>query len=264
MKDLAILIPSWKGADYLPFCLSSIKQNCVTDYEIFVILNEVDIRSMQICEAHGVHFIALDRNEGTLAVDHAIPYLRDFKYVINMNNDMLCCPNFDATLIMEMQKYNDKAAVSAPAVEYNGGANGLDTLNDPSLSPFNTAACLNEFTDNYNNGKYKFPNIISQRHPVLTTVKDFLAAGGYSDDWDFNYFPGYSLDFDFPYRLLTRCGIENMISVGAAPVLHDYSHTMHKLPPNLQAKNCWDYFQKKNGISINEFKNRIKFNTIVN
>jgi len=264
MKDLAILIPSWKGADYLPFCLSSIKQNCITNYEVFVILNEADVRSMQICEAHGVHFIALDRNEGTLAVDHAIPYLRNFRYVANLNIDMMVCPSWNAILLTKMSEYNDKVTVSSPAVEYAGGGNGIDTLNDPALPKFNTAECLNQFTENFNAGKYRFPNIISQRHPVICTVEDYIAVRGYSDNWDFSWHPGYTLDFFFPYRLWKERGIEMMVSVGATAVLHDYSSTMNKLPENLKAKNCWDYFQKKTGITVNEFKNQIKFNTIVN
>ncbi len=264
MKDLAILIPSWKGSDYLPFCLSSIKQNCVTNYEVFVILNEVDVQSMQICSFHGVNFIALNRNEGTLAVDHAIPYLRNFKYVANLNIDMILPKNWDSILLSKMQEYNDHATVSSPAVEHSGVNNGIDMLNDPSLPKFNTLECLRQFAENHKDGKYKFPNIISQRHPIICTVKDYLAVGGYSDNWDFSWHPGWTLDFFFGYKLWKERKIEMMISVGEVPVLHDCSSTMNKLPPDLKSRNCWDYFKKRTGMTVNEFKNQIKFNTIVN
>ena len=247
----------------MPYCLSAIKRNCSSDYEVFVILNEIDAMSMKLCEMHGVNFIGLSRNEGTLAVDYAIPHLKEFKYVANLNIDMIVCPDWDVKLICKLQEYGDMATVSSPAVEYNGGANGLDTLNDPELPRFASARAIQNFSENCKQGKYKFPNIISQRHPVVCTVDNFLAVRGYSDNFDRNYYPGYSLDFDFPFRLWSELRIDKMVSVGDAPVLHDYSSTMKKLPPNLQANNCWEYFKKKNRMSIDDFKKAINFNARV-
>lgn len=262
MKDLAILIPSWKGSDYLPACLKSIRLNCVTDYDIFVILNEVDDQSLRICREFGTKFIALSQNEGTLAIDYAIPYLADYQYVANLNIDMIVCPYWDSILLSRLEKMQGMGSVSSPAVEYNGGNNGLDTLNDPTLPKFTDPKCTESFSRNYLDGKYNFPDIISQRHPIITTVKAFLKVGGYSD-FDRNWFPGYSLDFFFGFKLWKILGFSNLISVGDAPVLHDYSSSMKKLPPNLQKLNCWGYFKFKAGMTIDEFKQKIDFNKVV-
>lgn len=264
MKDLAILIPCWKGDDYLPVCLEAIKRNCKTDYEVFVILNEATQVGIDICAEYGAKCIPSSANEGTLAVDHAIPFLKGFKYVANLNIDMIVCPDWDKRLLERLEEYGPLSSVSSPAIEYSGGANGLDTLNDPDLPAFTDPKCIEIFSKNCNHWKYSLPDIISQRHPVITSVENYLAVGGYSDNWDRNYFPGYSLDFDFPFRLWKQLGITKMVSCGDAPVLHDYSSTMNKLPPNLKANNCWAYFKEKNGMSIDEFKRKINFNKIVN
>lgn len=266
MKDLAILIPSWKGAEYLSVCLYAINKNCNSNYDVYVVLNEYDLKSVEVCERYKgqrVFYIPLKENEGTLAVDHAIPYLKDYEFVCNLNNDMVVPENFDVLLIEAMRKYGPKCTVSSPAIEYNGGANGLDTLNDRDLPKFLEMGCVEKFSENVKNGKYKLPNIISQRHPVVCRAKDFIAVGGYSDNWDINWFPGYTLDFFFAYRLWDKLGIKKMISIGNVPVLHDYSTTMRKLPVNLQQKNCWEYFKEKTGMTVDEWKEKINFNKIV-
>ena len=77
-----------------------------------------------------------------------------------------------------------------------------------------------------------------------------------------NWWPGYTLDFYFPWRLWKRFG-GNMVSVGNAPVFHDYSATMKKLPVHAQARNCWHYFKQKTDMTVEEFKEAIEFNKIV-
>ena len=69
MKDLAILIPSWSGPKLLDTCLLGIKRNCETNYDIIVILNEVDEDSYVIAKKWGVKIITISENIGTMAVD---------------------------------------------------------------------------------------------------------------------------------------------------------------------------------------------------
>lgn len=263
MKDLAILIPTWKGADLLNTCLHSIFKNCVTSYDVIVLINDLDGDTLSVCQKFGVKYVASNTNFGTLAVDLAVPFLeRDgYKYVANLNNDMIVCPEWDKKLI-EYYEANDCVSVSSPAVEYNGGANQLDTLNDPDLPPFTNLSIIYKFNENYLNGKYKFPNVISQRHPILMSYEHFKAVGYYSK-WDFSWVVGYTLDFYQPYLLWKLTGSNKMISVGDAPVFHDYSATMKKLSPNLQSQNCWEVFRSKTGMSVDEFKKQIDFNKMV-
>jgi GT2 family glycosyltransferase len=100
MKDLAILIPSWSGPKLLDTCLLGIKCNCETNYDIIVTLNEVDEDSYAIAKKWGVKIITISENIGTMAVDMAIPLIRGkYKYVANLNNDMIVCPGWDRKLI---------------------------------------------------------------------------------------------------------------------------------------------------------------------
>jgi hypothetical protein len=128
----------------------------------------------------------------------------------------------------------------------------------------NSIEAVRHFSDSCKTGKYKFPNIISQRHPVIVLANDFISLGGYSNNWnDLDFFPGYSLDFFFAYRLYYYRYMGKMVSVGDAPVFHDYSATMKKLPVDLQKRNCWELFREKAGMSIEEFKAIINFNDTI-
>jgi hypothetical protein len=264
VKDLAILIPSWKGHKLLNTCLRAIKSNCVTNYEVFVILNEPENLDIEVVNKYNVTYLASSVNLGTLAVDLAIPLIKGkFKYVANLNSDMVCCPSWDEKLIEYYEK-NGCISVSSPAVEYNGGANGLDTLNDRGLPEFEDCSLIYEFSENCKNGKYVFPNVISQRHPIIQSVEDFLSIGGYTGNWSrFDYHPGYTLDFAQPCRLWLATGNRNMVSVGAAPVFHNFSATMKKLPPHLMRRDCKDVFFNEFGFSVEDFKRSIGFNRIV-
>jgi hypothetical protein len=263
VKDLVILIPSWRGPSLLATTLDAIKKSCVTDYDVLPVLNEPSDLDIEVCKSRGIEFLFSDVNLGTLAVDLAIPRISGkYKYIANANNDMLLCPSWDKTLIEYYEK-NDCLSVSSPAVEYNGGANGLDTINDPKLPAFIDPACYENFSKNFLNGKYLFPNIISQRHPIIHNLEEWIECGAYSNGSQ-NYFPGYTLDFAHPCRMMLKYGESRpMVSVGDAPVFHDYSSTMKKLPVNLQQRHCQDVFLREFGFTVTDFKRKIGFNNIL-
>jgi glycosyltransferase involved in cell wall biosynthesis len=256
MKDLAILIPAWQAADILPVCLKAIRLNCKSDYTVFVVLNEVDDLSLSICRQWGVKFLALDSNEGTLAIDYFMPHLTDYKFTMTINCDMIVPENYDLMILSKLLEIGELCSVSSPAVEYNGGNDGITAINDSSLPPFRDTEVIDKFSNNVKSGKYVFPTVYSQRHPITTWTSTYKKCGGFSDNFDRGYF-AHTLDFDFGFRLW-NLGCK-MISLGSAPVLHDYSSTMKKLSPELQQWNGWDHFRRKNGMSVDEFKRKMNF-----
>lgn len=255
-KEIIAVMPSWKGPDLLKRTIPNFINSLSTDSELIVILNEADKESINICLDNKVKMIALDKNWGHLAVDFAIPLLKS-EYVININSDMYFHKGWDNDLI-EIIKENGNSSASCFNIE------PVDTG-----SPFVFAENLGDFLDerteqlfleNVKSGKY-FKNrkkLYSFNHPIMVKTKDFLAVGGYSDNFDLDWFPGYGLDDDFMARLYNLHSDFKGICSDKSCVYHGISLTFKKVDPATRARNGWNVFQKKHGYSIPQFHHYMK------
>ena len=86
------VIPSWQSGDLLEVCLPSLKKTCTAGTRIFVVLNEADVRSVSACVHHSVEFMTVRDNLGPGSIDYAMEIIKQHKYVINANTDMIFNP----------------------------------------------------------------------------------------------------------------------------------------------------------------------------
>jgi glycosyltransferase involved in cell wall biosynthesis len=129
MKDLAILMPCWKSPELLAIAIPSLIKASKSNHEIIVILNEADTESIHILDELNIHHIDLGSNIGPSSVDYAIPYIEKigFKYVANVNSDMLFSDGWDIELIKLLES-NYPCSTSACLVEpIYGGQQVYDT-----------------------------------------------------------------------------------------------------------------------------------------
>ncbi len=262
-RKVDVLICTWKNPTLVRSCLTSLRKSFSTDASVKLVLNEVKDQetdeSVRILreEFPEVEFTTLPHNAGTLAVDHAIPFV-DSEYVILANDDMLFSPGWDARLIEVIEEHGPCTA-SCSYVEPVDTGNPIVSVDD--LGEPDAPGTEEKFLANIADGKYKNVMFNSYCHPIMIKTEDFLKVGGYSANMDRAWFPGYGLDDYFPWRLKQLDERYRFITSDKAFVYHAISRTMKKLSPEVRARSGWDVFQQRTGTSIIEFRNKYAINT---
>lgn len=260
MREIAILMPCWKAPELLKVSVPSILESLTTDSELIVILNEADEESIKILDSFGVKHIDKDTNYGPSAVDFAIPYMKEagFKYVANINSDMLFSHGWDKTAISIIEK-NKPCSVSCCLVEPESGCSPPVRIID-KVDFFGDGNKV--FNENVKNGKYKTEEMIACNHPIITTFEDFIEVGGYSDNMDDIWIKvfGNSLDPYFAYRLHKLHGDSfQFIRTNEIFVYHNSSYNRNKF--KVTRANGHNHFRNKTGMKISEFVKKVKINS---
>jgi GT2 family glycosyltransferase len=260
MKDIAILVASWKSPDLLKVLIPSLLKSTKSNSEIIVVLNEADNESIKYLKNISIKTIILDRNYGPAAVDFAIPYMNEvgFKYVANINDDMIFAENWDIELINLIQKKN-RCTVSSSMVEPFEG----DYFFYDNLGNFFNSDNYRIFNDNVKSNKYVAPLSISYNPPIMCTYDDYISVNGYSNNLKKEWIDlkGKGLDDDFSYRLFNKYnGDFTFIKSNKSFVYHGGSMTIKKLP----FQSGRDTFYRLNGITIDDFRKKIKLRDIIN
>lgn len=253
MNKLSIVMCSWKSPALLKSCISSIQKSTSVDYKIMVALNEGDQESCNYLAENNIDFIRLSKNYGTLSVDF-LSTLVASEYWINVNDDMLFHPEWDKDLISIIES-NGNCSASCHLVEPVG-------TNNPVVDVDNLGEVSNAYSSfilNVNSKKYiREKNIISYTHPIMVKTADYFKIGGYSHNFDMNWFPGYGLDDFFAYRLYKLYDWNfKCITSKDSCVYHGISQTNNKLDPKSKSRNNLDYFYHKTNMSIQQFRNKI-------
>lgn len=254
MKDVAILVASWKSPELLRVVIPSLLKSSKSNFEIIVVLNEADVESINYLKEQKITHFNNPYNDGPSAIDLAIPYMKEvgFKYVANINNDMLFSEGWDIDLINLLKK-NKPCTVSCSMVEpIEGNRFIYDNLGD-----FYKDDNHEIFNRNVINNKYIVPITISYNPPILCTFEDYISVGGYSDNMKQIWIDlkGKGLDDDFAYRLYKKYNEKfQFIMSNKSFVYHGGSLTIKKMPSQSGAST----FLAINGLTLNEFRNKIK------
>jgi len=94
-ERICIVIPNYNGSDLLDACLTSIKEQTYTSYEVVVVDNGSNDNSLDIAKRHGdqITIISLSHNLGFgRAVNRGI-LSNDSELVFVLNNDTVLSPN---------------------------------------------------------------------------------------------------------------------------------------------------------------------------
>lgn len=257
--DIAILMPCWKGIRLLEVSIPSLLKATKSNSEIIVILNEADQESITFLDALNVKHIPLKENYGPAAVDVAIPYIKEknFKYVANVNSDMIFSEGWDIELI-SLLKENEPCSVSCTLVE---PLRGICTLYE-NLGDFFKKGNHETFNNLCKSRHYTTTIETSYSHPIMCKTSDFINVNGYSDGMKNIWIElkGRGLDDDFAFRLFTLYnGNFNFLRSDKAFVYHGISINSSQLTHSQTelSKRSHEYFQKTREMTIEEFQKLI-------
>ncbi len=255
MHQICAHVCAWKSPELLRVFIPRFLDSLTEDVNLKIVLNEADDESINLCRDYKVDFVAIDKNYGTLAVDFLIPFT-NAEYVLQSNTDMYYPKNGWDTAMLKAIKANGNSSISLSLCEPWGHGNPV-VITD-NCGEFTDSKTCDVFRDNFKAGKYKLHNQVSYTHPILTSFKDLVAVGGYSDNMDMEFFPGYGIDNDFPYRLWKLYDKKfKFLTLGDWFVYHGISRTNEKLPSDIRARNGINRFIHKNGCHWTDFNREI-------
>lgn len=258
-KRLLVGLCSWNNPNLLKICVNSIINNIdLTIDGIAVVLNQSDLESIEFLHSLNIPFVSIPENRGVLAIDYLIPFIQNSEYFLNTNDDMVFHSGFGNDLISIIKKHYPCSA-SCSLVENFGSGNGCVYV-DSSLKSIFEKETIENFLNFSASGKYKRANhIVSYNHPICVKSIDFLKIGGYSGNWDMDFFSGYGRDDMFAYNLLSlHNGNFKFIASKDSWVFHSSSASMKRLPDEIRRQHNQDTFFTKTGYHIQQLRSFIK------
>ncbi|MBI3901579.1 MAG: glycosyltransferase family 2 protein [Nitrosomonadales bacterium] len=221
----SILIPTWNNLALLQLCVKSIRQNSSHKHQIIVHVNDGSdgtldwVREQQLDHTHSPQNvgICLAVNESAMLANH--------DYILYLNDDMYCCPGWDAALIAKLKGLDtDLFMLSGTMIEPVDTGNPCVLVHDYGRDPavFAEERLLFELP-NYRKADWygaTWP-------PTLVHAKWWFKVGGYSSEFS----PGMSSDNDFSMKLW-HAGCRIFLGVGGSLVYHFQCKSTGKIKKN--------------------------------
>ncbi|MDD4885350.1 MAG: glycosyltransferase [Thiomonas sp.] len=238
----SILIPTWNNLPYLELCINSIREHSCADHEILVHVNEGSDGTLRWLQDQGIRHSHSSGNIGIcLAVNH-LAAMATQKWLLYMNDDMVCCPGWDTALIEKIRSaQDDKLFLSSILLEPILTRNDRVITQDHGRTPgnFDAAGLLQHYMDVPRDnmaGRASQPTLIAKRWWIM--------VGGYSLEFS----PGMSSDDDLLIKLWI-VGFRHFEIVAASRLYHFACSSTGRVRKNRGSRE----FALKWGITQGEF-----------
>jgi glycosyltransferase involved in cell wall biosynthesis len=254
----SICLCSWNDLHFLKILVAGIKKNTKSKYEIIVHDNGSVDGTKEWLESNGITHTRSEENEGVAAVNYAVK-LAKYPYIIDINADMYPLPGWDLAILKQISAFQgkgiEKFTISSCLVEPIGNNPEYTiTYHGHTYDSFNEQNLLQDFLTSGNDSKFSKGNTTQYSHPITMPKKLWDEFGGV----DTSYKYGIATDHDIAASAYAA-GCRDFIMLGKSRVYHFVSQTIRKLPAD--RPNGHQHFQDKWGISIDEFRSKLKIAT---
>jgi len=248
----SIVIPTWNNLEYLKLCIDSIRRHSMYDHEILIHVNEGSDGTLEWVKKSGLKFTYSERNLGVCLSTNIISALASRDWLLYLNDDMICCPGWDAALVTAAEsKKTDLALFFSRLIEPMDTGNPLVLVDNFGQKPeeFDEGRMLERYDKNK---KADMWGMGSQ--PTLVRRKWWHAVGGYSIEFS----PGMSSDDDLLMKFWVL-GCRDYHLIDASRVYHFACRSTGRVRRNrggrafvmkwgiTQASFKKDYLRKWNG-----------------
>ncbi len=253
---ITVVLCNWKHPNLLKVCVNSLLNSFTVPTEIKVVLNESNYESVTFLQAHGIDFVSLQENRGTVAVDLLTPLIKT-PYVVTINDDQLIHPGWQDDLLLKVEKFYP-CMVAVKCVEPEDTGNSMVTCDN--LGHVLELQTYEKFIANTNQKKYQSDDVYGYNHPAILKTEDWKAVGGYSCGLAFDYFGlgGYCADDYFNYKIFElHKGNFRFIISGDSFAYHQVSFTGKRLPNEIKNYDAHSRFVELTGITTQQFRKSI-------
>jgi GT2 family glycosyltransferase len=236
----SVIIPSWNNLAYLKLCVRSLRQNSSLALQIVVHVNDGSDGSLVWVQQEGlVHTHSAD-NIGICLAVNAAAALAQHAYIVYLNDDMYCLPDWDTALLRRIEKLpTDLFLLSGTMIEPRESGNRCVSVADYGDSEhiFREADLLRD------QARLHKPDWYGATWPPTVVHRDWwFKVGGYSSELS----PGMSSDNDFSMKLW-HAGCRHFLGVGDSLVYHFMCKSTGKIvknPGRRQFLNKWGMTQR--------------------
>jgi len=246
-NKFSILIPTWNNLPYLKICIDSIRKNSRFTHQVIVHVNEGVDGTIEWLQQQNIEYTHSKNNIGVCTAVNSAFVLASEDYVMFMNDDMYCCPDWDLHLWNEIEKIgHNKFFLSSTLLE------PVTSGNKCVLAPYDFGRDAGTFRETELLGILSSlpkrdwcgstwpPNVV---HRTM-----WEAIGGLSEEFS----PGMYSDPDFSMKLWNK-GVRYFKGVGNSFVYHFMSKSTGKVKKNNGRKQ----FLQKWGVSSSYFTKKI-------
>jgi glycosyltransferase involved in cell wall biosynthesis len=246
-SKFSILIPTWNNLPYLKICIDSIRKNSRFDHQVLVYVNEGKDNTADWLKKENTEYIHSAENAGICIALNQLFSKAKTDYIVYLNDDMYCCPDWDLHLWNEIEILgHNRFFLSATMIE------PVLTGNRCALSPYDFGRTSDTFREN------DLLNAISSFHfhdwsgstwpPNVVHRSLWEKVGGLSEEFS----PGMYSDPDFSMKLWQE-NVRYFKGIGKSMVYHFMSKSTGKVKRNDGRKQ----FLKKWGVSSSYFTKKI-------
>jgi glycosyltransferase involved in cell wall biosynthesis len=247
LNKFSILIPTWNNLPYLKICVDSIRKNSSFPHQIIVHVNEGVDGTAAWLQQEKIEHTSSEKNIGICTAVNAASVLASADYIMFMNDDMYCCPDWDLHLWNEIESIShQKFFLSSTLIEPTATGNACvlapydfgrdaETFKESELLKILPSLAVRDWS-----GSTWPPNVV---HRSM-----WEAVAGLSEEFS----PGMYSDPDFSMKLWQQ-GVRYFKGVGKSFVYHFMSKSTGKVKKNNGRKQ----FLKKWGISSSYFTKEI-------
>jgi len=252
---ISICVSNYKSLGFLKLLYGSVKKYTKVKYEFIVHDDCSNDGSKEWLENSGIKYSISEKNEGNSSLNHAVKQAK-FQYIFVPNADHFVLPNWDISLLKEIDSFksqgidkflialrNIEPSYTNPEFAHCNCGYTAETFNEQKLLKF----YLNEMPE------YNFVDTIQYSYPHLLSKSMWDDIGGFSPE----YYPGWSIDVDFCAKLYVN-GCRNFKLLAKPFVYHFINGSYRTRTKEENSRNGWDIFQKKWGMSVEEFRERLR------
>lgn len=212
-RHFSIVVPSWNNLAYLKTCIESVRRNSAALHQIVVHVNDGSDGTLAWVRSEGLEHTRSASNAGVcLAVNEAAALARH-DLLLYLNDDMVCCPGWDAALLERAEAIgHDAFMLSATMIEPVPSGNRCVAVADfgRDVETFRPSDLLRSFRSLARPDWYG-----ATWPPTLVPRRWWQAVGGFSPEFS----PGLGSDNDLSMKLWAA-GCRVFLGVGRSLVYH--------------------------------------------
>lgn len=221
----SIIIPTWNNLALLQLCIRSIRQHSAYAHQIIVHVNDGSDGTLAWVREQGITHTCSPENIGIcLAVNEAAMHATQ-DYILYLNDDMYCCPDWDTALVNKLKQLNtDLFMLSGTMIEPRDTHNPCVIVRDygSDVGNFDEVMLLAELSKLRKADWYG-----ATWPPTLVSKRWWFKVGGYSSEFS----PGMSSDNDFSMKLW-HAGCRIFLGAGDSLVYHFQCKSTGKIKKN--------------------------------
>lgn len=231
----SILIPSWNNLKYLQLCIESIQKNSKFQHQVIVHVNDGSDGTREWLNQNDIEFSASPENVGICTAMNSAYQLAKHDYIVYMNDDMYCLPNWDAYIVKDILDLNhSNFMISATLIEpHDTGNKAVIAKNyGDSLETFEEEKLLSNFDKLAHqdwSGSCWPPNVVHRNM--------WDKIGGYNELFS----PGMSSDDDFAMRMW-QAGCRYFKGISASRVYHFQCKSTGRIIKNNGRRTFFDLY----------------------